>query len=100
MSGPAYTVLNLDLTVQRTDEPIVNVGVPVESIAVLGLPIGTSASLRIGTNKPPVPLLTQGMSIEEICPNNDEGVFLTNALGAGTLVLFIAFGSSVKVEAA
>lgn len=98
MASPAYDVKNFDLSVARIDERIVDVGVPVDSIAVLGLPIGSTCTIRIGQNRPPIPLLTQGMSIEGVCPNNNEGVFLTNGLASGLLVLFVSFGSGTTIQ--
>lgn len=97
MSSPAYAIISIDLAAARDNERIVDRGVPVDNIAVIGLPVGVSCSVAIGENRPHIPLLTQGMAIEDICPYNTEGVFFTNALAAGIVTLFVSFGSGTKV---
>jgi len=97
MSAPQYTVLTLDLAVARTATPIVEVGRPISSVCVLALPAGIAAALGFGTNKPFVPLLTQGQSFEDICPLLDEGLFMTNPVAAGFLILYIGFESGFNV---
>lgn len=97
MASPAYAIINLDLAAPAGPydrRRIVDVGVPIDSVAVLGLPVGVSASLAVGENRPLIPLLTQGMSIEEICPRNDEGLYFTAPVAAGIVTLFVSFSGS------
>lgn len=91
MSAPEYAVITLDLATARTSERIVEVGKPVDSIAVLALPVGVAVAVAFGENKPFVPLLTQGQSFD-ICPYATEGIFLSNALAAGFVSLLVSFG--------
>ncbi len=93
MSAPDYAVINLDLATARTKLPIVEVGRPYGSVCILALPAGVAVSLAFGQNRQDVPLLTQGQSFEDICPLADEGLFITNALAAGILSIYVAFGT-------
>lgn len=99
MAKPSYQVLTLDLTQARTKKSIVDNGSRVDSVAVLSMPAGTVAALSFGTNSDDIPIGvgdTYDVSGFDAagCPVPlDEGVFLTNPVGAGTLVLLISYGS-------
>lgn len=98
MSAPDYAVLTIDLAILRTNARIVDVGRPVDAVAVLELPVGVAASLAFGDNRPFIPLATKGQSFE-LCPVASEGIFLSNPASAGSLSLLVSFGGLVAVAA-
>lgn len=91
MSSPSYEVLNIDLATARLHAEVVAVGRAYSSVCVLALPAGVAVALSFGTNRPDIPLLTQGQSFEDICPLADEGLFVTNPVAAGILSLFVSY---------
>jgi hypothetical protein len=88
----AYRVLNFDLTQFRDRELIkgtFNAGVG--AVQVLSLPNGASVFLHIGQGADGIPL-NQTVVEYDICPGEDTGVFLSNAVQAGTLTLRVDTG--------
>lgn len=96
MSAPQYTIVDIDLAIARAapGERIVDVGVPVTSWTVLQYPAGAVVSIAVGQNKLPIPLVALGQEMDEICPPCDEGIFITNPAGAGTVRLYFALSNA------
>ena len=88
----SYQVTQLDLSVVRTQVIIDGTkGAPVSTVWVIQLPAGQTPSLHIGAaTQNPIPLNNQGVSFE-LCPAETGGIFVTNVLGAGILILLISF---------
>lgn len=87
----AYQVLTFDLAVPRDREEIrITRNNPVATVSVIELPAGASVSIHFGQGGAPWPLLNQGATFEP-CPAEREGVFLSNPVGGGNLVLGITF---------
>jgi len=101
MAKPLYQVLQLDLAVQRDDAPVVEVGVKFDSVAVHQLP--GPASIKMGSNNPSIPLLRiEQFGFMDSCEHPffcDEGLFVTNAVGAGILILIVSLGTSPNIQA-
>jgi hypothetical protein len=88
----SYQVTQLDLSVPRSAVVIDGTkGAPVATVWVIQLPAGQTPSLHIGAaTQNPIPLNNQGVSFD-ICPAETGGIFITNTLGAGILILLISF---------
>jgi len=97
---PVYQVLFLDLAQQRDSGPIVEVGNRYDAVTVHQLPGGSVASLKLGPN-PDIPLLrTETYRFLDSCEHPffcDEGLFLTNPVGAGVLILIVSLGTSPAI---
>lgn len=103
MARPLYRVISLDLAVARAAAPIpgVDVGVKFDGVTVLQIPGGNTVGLSFG-NGDFIPILQAGpFRFLDGCEHPffcDEGLFLQNAAGAGTLVLLVSFGTSPNVQ--
>ena len=88
----SYQVTQLDLATVRTAKLIDGTfGAPVVTVWVIQLPAGQTPSLHIGAaTQNPIPLNNQGISFE-LCPADAGGIYVTNTLGAGILILLISF---------
>ncbi len=99
---PLYQVLQLDLAVQRDDAPVVEVGVRYDAVIIHQLP-GVGPSMKMGGNNPSIPILrTERFGFMDSCEHPffcDEGLFITNAPGAGILILIVSLGTSPSVQA-
>lgn len=84
---PSYNVVTIDLTVAHTDFPIEG-NSPVQSVTVLQ--VDSPVTVRFGPGAPVVPLNILGQTFDEVCLT--EGLFITNAAAAGSLVLFVSYG--------
>lgn len=84
---PSYDVITVDLTVAHTDLPVA-ANYPIQSVTVLQ--VDSVASVRFGPGAPIVPLNILGQTFDDACLT--EGLFITNAIGVGSLVLFVSFG--------
>ena len=102
MAKPLYQVLQIDLAAQRDANAIVEVGVRFDAVTVHQLPGGSVASLRLGPN-PDIPLLrTETYRFLDSCEQPffcDEGLFLTNPVGAGILILIVSLGTNPSIQA-
>lgn len=89
----AYIIPSIDLATPRSRVLIDGTqNAPVATVTVIQLPGGAVVSLHIGQVGLPIPLLNQGMSFE-LCPEETGGLFLTNPVGAGLLILLISFAT-------
>ena len=94
-----YAVVAVDMAVPRTfPTPVdkVGVGVKYSGVTVMQLPGGTVASMFFGPNGDAVPIVavlqSHAFENDQGCPFFcDEGLFITNAGGAGILLLLVAF---------
>lgn len=94
----AYRVLSFDLATLRDRDLITQtVNNRVATVAVLQLPAGAAVSLHFGSGGEAIPLLNQGIEFTP-CPPEETGVYLTNAAGAGTLILLVSFGSGLEAS--
>jgi hypothetical protein len=98
VAAPDYQVLQLDLANARTAAPIIDVGTKYNAVVVQALPGGAGVSLHFGANKQAVPIAA-GDSWEVHAVDGqgcvraaDEGLFMTNPIGAGTVVLVVSGG--------
>lgn len=98
---PNYRVLVLDLAVARTAGEVladVGVGTPYFSVSVLDGSATPTAFLRLGPNADPIPAYP-GLLLETSCPGqplSDQGLFVANAAGAGTLTLFVGLADGSR----
>lgn len=101
MAKPLYQVIQVDLTAPRDSNAIVEVGVRYDAVKVHQLPAGNTVSLKFGQN-PPIPILsTESFRFLDKCEHPffcDEGLFLTNGAGAGTLILIVSLGTNPEVQ--
>ena len=96
MPRPAYDVQTIDLAVARSQTPIPSTqNQPVDSITILQMDSPVQISLGGGPYFTPIVGSTLDM-----CPPCTEGVLMTNAAGAGSLVVFISMGgASINLNA-
>lgn len=98
MSTPDYRPVSLDMAVARTQTPVVEVGTKINHVAIISVPAGSNALLHIG-NKEGIPIVAgDSWDIWADGPDNcpvahDEGLFVTNPSGSGSLQLVISFGN-------
>jgi hypothetical protein len=97
---PNYQRLDIDISVARpTPIAITGQGVAYDGITVIQLPAGAVVSVAFGANSQPIPLLQQGQSFGflDVCGNPfqcTEGLFVTNAAGAGNVVILLSVGGN------
>lgn len=86
---PNYDVITIDLSVERlpTSPERVAFAAPVESITVQQL--DSPAGISLGPN---AFIPARSLQTFDMCPSCDEGIFITNAVGVGFLVLIANFG--------
>lgn len=98
---PVYQVIQLDLAAARDSNAIVEVGVRFDAVTVHQLPGGVAIGLKLGPN-PEIPLLrTETFRFLDSCEHPffcDEGLFITNAAGAGVLILIVSMGTSPAIQ--
>jgi hypothetical protein len=87
LNQPQYQIIQRDLSVARTAEAIVDVGVDIEALIFLEVPLGSGVQLKFGANgqffdAEDMPSLT-------ICPAAGTGLYMSNPAGAGTFQLFV-----------
>jgi hypothetical protein len=105
MPAPSYRVLTFALNVARSRQAIsqVPVGAKYTGVKVLECPAGAGVELAFGANAENIPAeLNRSFDWVDNCGNPygaTEGLLLTNPLGAGTLVLFVAFESQFSIGA-
>jgi hypothetical protein len=98
VAAPNYSVRSFDLATARDNTPIIEQGTLINAITVQSVPAGASASLHFGANRDSVPILTgDSWDVSAEGPNGcptalDEGLFMTNPVGAGLVTLVISFG--------
>lgn len=90
-----YKVLTFDLAAARTDpERALKLGLPIHNVVLVDRPPAAPAvSIRLGdgSNSPiPVNGFPIGASFKPHKPEKD-GLFITNAAGAASLVLLVSF---------
>jgi hypothetical protein len=101
MAAPNYLVVNIDLAVARLSGQRVNqmdAGVKYDGVNVLAIPAGALAALAFGSNRQFLPLGFAGQEFEFLdeCGRPfkaDEGLFVQNPAGAGTLTLLVSLGT-------
>jgi len=102
MAKPLYQTLTVDLTVVRDSNAIVEVGVRYDAVKVHQLPAGNTVSLKFGGNSPNVPLLAvETFRFLDKCEHPffcDEGLYITNVAGAGTLILLVSLGTNPEIQ--
>lgn len=99
MATPEYGNRALDLSIGRDKATIVDPGTKINGVTVQQVPAGASALIHFG-NKDGVPLVA-GDSWDvwadgpDGCPVPlDEGLFLTNPIGGGVVILIVSFGNT------
>ena len=98
MARPAYTRLDIDLTVARNFQEVLGIGNAYDGVIINTLPVGATVSIAFGPNSPLIPLLQQGQDLHflDMCANPffaNEGLFISNPAGIGTLVLIVSVGT-------
>jgi hypothetical protein len=96
MSAPSYDVVTIDLTAANTDARFA-ANFPIEAITVLQ--VDDVCTIKLGNGKPAIPIVA-AMQIFQMCPALDEGFYITNAVGAGSLILMLSFGGVTVSQAA
>lgn len=91
-----YVVIQHDMTDAQDHHEIVAAQQPVSSIALLDLPAGAQIDLQIGEGRR-IPL-TAPIGINNLCPPETRGVFVTHAAQVGAVATFVAFFQEVEVE--
>ena len=99
MAKPGYRVLSVDLTVANALTQLIGPGQGYDSVTILSVPGGATVNLHFGTNADPWPVGNlQGETIETTTQDaqgciipTDEGLFVDNPAGAGSLVLGVSF---------
>ncbi len=104
MAKPLYQIVTLDLAVARSGIviPSVDIGARFDAITVLQLPGGSVISLAFGASGAFIPLLTAGQTFRflDACEHPffcDEGLFVQNAAGAGSVILLVSQGTSPDI---
>lgn len=98
MAAPDYSRRTFDLAVARDRGTIVDVGLLINGVTVLAVAAGAGAQLHFGAGRDPIDVVAgDSWDISAIGPDGcpvplDEGLFLTNPAGAGSLQLLISFG--------
>lgn len=100
--SPSYNVLTLDLATVRTAERVIPVGELYTGVYIKALPLGVSASIALGANRPFIPVLEgETYELQDACGNPracTEGLFVNNPAGAGSLVLIVTYSGGVGVS--
>ena len=98
MAAPDYDVLVLDLAVARDAQQVTNQGNKINGVVVLASPGGATAFLHFGAGRQPIPVV-QGDSWEIAAERDgclvalDEGLRITNPVGAGNITLLVSYGN-------
>lgn len=98
MAKPNYQVLVLPLNVARSGESLLPPGVSFDGLTIIELPGGAGANVQLAFGQNPfvpIRLEGQGWAFTDVCGNPyqcDEGLFMTNPLGAGNFVVFVSIG--------
>jgi hypothetical protein len=99
VAAPNYTVRSFDLSVGRTSPvPILDVGTEYNGVVVISVPAGSAPAIAFGANRDAIPVATgDSWDVETVddqgCPAPaNEGLFLTNPVSGGNLVLEISLG--------
>ncbi len=99
---PVYRVIQLDLAVQRDGVELLGQGVEYDAVTIHQLPGVGLASLGFGSNglDSMIPLVrTETHRFVDSCEHPffcSEGLFMSNPVGAGILVLIVSFGTSPR----
>ena len=89
----AYRVVSVDLGTARDRIPVIPRDVGVTNILVLAMSAGAVASLHVGEREG-IPLSGAGFTLDDICPPENKGIFVTNPAQPGlTLLMFFSFGA-------
>jgi hypothetical protein len=95
---PAYRILTFDLTTLRDRTQVLQPGAAYNSVCVRECPGGAGVELAFGSNADLIPAIEgDAFQFLDKCAhplNCDEGLFVTNPAGAGTLVLLVGFAGS------
>ena len=99
MPKPGYRVITFDLTVANVLTQLLGPGQGYDSVTILSVPAGATVNLHFGPNADPFPVGNlQGETIETTTQDGngciipaDEGLFIDNPAGAGSLVLSVSF---------
>lgn len=98
MAAPDYSRRSFDLATARDRGAILDAGTLINGVTVVSVPAGAVAQLHFGANRDPIDLATGDQwdcSVVDAngCPKPmDEGLFMSNPAGAGSIVLIISFG--------
>lgn len=98
MAAPDYDVLVLDLAVARDAQPVTNQGNKINGVSVLDVPGGAAAFMHFGAGRQPIPIV-DGDSWDIAAEAGgclvalDEGLRITNPVGAGNITLLVSYGS-------
>ena len=85
--SPSYKLFSLNLATARDRFPVLSVGERYGSIIPLSIPAGSAFTLRLGPNRPPIPMETSPALCWE--PIADEGLFADNPAGAGLAIFLV-----------
>lgn len=98
MASPDYQKIVFDLTAAHDRQRVVDVGTKINHLAIEAVPLGTTALFHLG-NKEGIPIVI-GESWDvwaddsQGCPvPHDEGLFISNVAGAGSLQIVVSFGA-------
>lgn len=98
MAAPDYSRRSFDLATLRDRTQIVDAGVLINGVTILAVAAGAGAQIHFGSNRDPIDVVAGdswdiSATGSDGCPVPlDEGLFLSNPAGAGTLQLLISSG--------
>ena len=96
MTVPSYSVQRFDLSIARFDTVIDNtLGAPVSAVTVQQVPVGGTATLKLGPGRQEIPLTIQGQTFD-VCPAADEALLFNNPITGGILILIIWYADSAQ----
>lgn len=89
----AYRVVQLDLTTARDRGEVIPRDVGVTNILVIAQPAGAVVSLHVGEREG-IPVPGAGFTLDDLCPPENKGIFVTNPAQPGVVVtFFFSFGA-------
>jgi hypothetical protein len=98
MAAPDYNLRSFDLAQSRDRSTIIDQGTRINGVEVKEVPAGAAVFLHFGSGRDPYPIVTgDAWEISADGPDGcpvplDEGLYMTNSAGAGTVTLMISFG--------
>lgn len=101
MAKPSYRIITVDLTVANVLTQLLGPGQGYDAVSILSVPAGATVNLHFGPNADPWPVGNlQGETIETTTQDGqgciipaDEGLFVDNPAGAGSLIIGVSFAA-------
>jgi hypothetical protein len=89
----AYRVVTVDLAVANNRGVVVGRDTGVTNILVIAASAGAVFQLHVG-DREGIPAPGAGFTLDDMCPPENRGIFITNAAQPGmTVTIFLSFGA-------